>query len=820
MIRVEKLVIHEFRGIRDLTLAPSGRNFAICGPNGTGKSGVVDAIEFALTGEISRLSGRGTGGLSVKAHGPHVDSRDKPGDAWVEATVFVPTLNTRATLRRTVKDAKSPIIKPGNPKVAAILREVATHPEFVLSRRELIKYVLSEPGKRSEEVQALLRLDELETIRGNLQKIANATDREVTTAERAQTAAGDQLMRALGIAKLTDQEVLTAVNARRNTLSLPAMERLEAASSIRDGLATGTDTSGQERQVSKAQATSDLQAARSAIAAVATDSFRDTIAACITSLEELEADPTIIDGASREALLRSAVELFDDAHCPVCDTDWEPDAFRLLVAEKRAKLRDAVSRRDAAEKQLEPISLCLDALAIALTTPARYGQLLVPQIDVTQIATTAALARVDAVTLRQLLPLADTIGCLTRRQHVLDGGALLIALEAAIGALPEPSEKDAARDFLTIGQEKLEVWRSATTRLQRLRTRATTARTVFDLFGASVTDALETIYKEVENRFIDLYRVVNKEDEGSFEAKLTPSLGKLGFDVDFYGRGFFPPGAYHSEGHQDGMGVCLYLALMDHLLGSGFTFAVLDDVLMSVDAGHRREVCRMLNTQFPHTQFILTTHDDIWLRHMSSEGLVASKDRVHFRKWDVAIGPTEWDDGDIWKEIEEDLGRGDVRATAALLRHYLEYFGQEACHRLRARVEFRADANFMLGDTLPNAVGALGALLKSGRAAATSWKQDQVLSAIQSREDEFAVARTASNVDQWQVNAAVHFNAWADLRREDFQPVVTAFRSLVGQFICDACEGVIYVSPERGPREELRCGCGVVHINLKTKPAG
>jgi hypothetical protein len=137
------------------------------------------------------------------------------------------------------------------------------------------------------------------------------------------------------------------------------------------------------------------------------------------------------------------------------------------------------------------------------------------------------------------------------------------------------------------------------------------------MFGTSVKDALEAIYKEVEKRFIDLYRSVNNDDEGSFEAKLTPSLGKLGFDVDFYGRGFFPPGAYHSEGHQDGMGVCLYLALMGHLLGANFTFAVLDDVLMSVDAGHRREVCRLLNTQFPHTQFILTTHDDIWLRHMT-----------------------------------------------------------------------------------------------------------------------------------------------------------------------------------------------------------
>ena len=78
MIRIEKIQIHELRGIRELKLDLRGQNFAACGPNGTGKSGIVDALEFALTGNISRLSGSGTGGLLVKVHGPHVDSRDKP----------------------------------------------------------------------------------------------------------------------------------------------------------------------------------------------------------------------------------------------------------------------------------------------------------------------------------------------------------------------------------------------------------------------------------------------------------------------------------------------------------------------------------------------------------------------------------------------------------------------------------------------------------------------------------------------------------------------------------------------------------------------
>ena len=80
--------------------------------------------------------------------------------------------------------------------------------------------------------------------------------------------------------------------------------------------------------------------------------------------------------------------------------------------------------------------------------------------------------------------------------------------------------------------------------------------------------------------------------------QLEPSEGKLDLEVDFYGKGLFPPFAYHSEGHQDGMGVCLYLALMRRVMGSRFTFTVLDDVVMSVDQGHRKQFCALLKARF------------------------------------------------------------------------------------------------------------------------------------------------------------------------------------------------------------------------------
>ena len=228
--------------------------------------------------------------------------------------------------------------------------------------------------------------------------------------------------------------------------------------------------------------------------------------------------------------------------------------------------------------------------------------------------------------------------------------------------------------------------------------------------------------------FTEFYKAIN-DDEGKFVGKLKAEPAKLSLNVDFYGRGTFPPGAYHSEGHQDGMGLCLYLALMKHTLGEKFTFAVLDDVLMSVDTGHRREVCRLLKTKFPDTQFVLTTHDRVWLQYMKTEGLI-NKGQF-FGGWNIDTGPRIWDDKDIWTEIEEALGKDDVPVAAALLRRYLEYISAVLADNLRAKVDYRGDANYDLGDLLPPTLNRWKDRLKEGAKVASSWGNDDAKAAIE-----------------------------------------------------------------------------------------
>ena len=345
----------------------------------------------------------------------------------------------------------------------------------------------------------------------------------------------------------------------------------------------------------------------------------------------------------------------------------------------------------------------------------------------------------------------------------------------------------------------------------------TTADAAYASYCSILEDELNKLYDEVAQDFSTFYRAINEDDEAKFTAKLTPSQGKVDFGVNFYERGLFPPGAYHSEGHQDGMGVCLYRALMKRLFGDRFQFALLDDVVMSVDAGHRYQFCKLLRTHFPDTQFIITTHDRLWAEQMKSAGLVTAKSSIAFHTWTIETGPLVASNVEIWEEIAASLAKEKVEAAAAALRHHLEYVSRHLADLLGANPPFRADGNYELGELLRSVLLRMRSLYGKAADAAQSWGDNTAKAAAVDRKTFLSGAAALQNVEQWAVNKAVHYNEWANFGQKDFEPVVTAFSELLECFRCSNCESWLYATPRNTP-EALRCQCNAVNINLKSKP--
>lgn len=618
---------------------------------------------------------------------------------------------------------------------------------------------------------------------------------------------------------MSKADILAAVNPQRNVLGLSEINEFTADTSLNVGVLGG----GAQQAFNKQSALRDLAALNAAEGGFNSLGEREAVA-LLTDIAALESDPALLQAVTRRAFIERGLLLVEGAQCPLCDTEWDDEQH----------LRDHLQAKLAKSKEAEALQQRLQINAAEIANHARKLVALISPVQ--------ALAKSDgpegfAAALgtwsEYLGVFAKSLGSvdevIAQKARVESGwiaappslAERLAALTGNVKAKPDQSASVAAQTFLTLAQDRLNSWRGAQRAEKEAAAASTRGQDVYKAYCDAAEEQLEALYAAVAGDFSTYYREINSDDEGAFKAKLEPSEGKLDLEVAFYDKGMFPPAAYHSEGHQDGMGVCLYLALMKRVLGPRFRFAVLDDVVMSVDHGHRKQFCTLLKTRFPETQFIITTHDKVWAKQMQTEGLVDSKGGIAFHSWSVQTGPVCEQLGDVWHQIDQDLAKNDVPTAAGRLRRHLEYVSGELADQdhLGAKLTFRGDLSYDLGDLLPAVIGRHGELLKLAAKSANDWNDGNAKAQVEALKTARAEALAKYGGENWVVNKALHYTEWADFSKAEFTSVVEAFKTLLLQFRCTkaGCDSWLYVTPRKGDPEVLRCRCTGINLNLTPK---
>jgi energy-coupling factor transporter ATP-binding protein EcfA2 len=379
MLKLESLHIEELRGIRKLDLSfQGGKSFAISGANGSGKSGIIDAIEFALTGQITRLSGQGTKDLSVAKHGPHVDATQSPHSAFVQIKLALTRIKKSVTLTRHIASPTKPTVEPPDADVLSELDIIAQHPEIAISRREILRFVIAESSKRSEEVQALLKLDQVGEIRKNFQSVKNKLKAQHSAATQHLHTVTANLQRHLQTPDLADTAILAAINPRRVTLGLPPISELTPTGKLDAGLSAAVTA---KPSFNKASALRDLQAFTVTATAFPASTSAE-IGVILSDLDRLQTDPPLRAALQTRALLEQGFDLLDGRDCPLCDTRWPNDRtlrdhlnLKLAQSEQARQLLERLLQNAAAFAQKAAALLPLAATAQKLAQHQRADQL-------------------------------------------------------------------------------------------------------------------------------------------------------------------------------------------------------------------------------------------------------------------------------------------------------------------------------------------------------------------------------------------------------------------------------------------------------------
>src|SRR3989338_5611726 len=818
-MKILELDIKNIRGIKTFHHVLEGKNIVVFGPNGTGKSAIVDAVDFLLSGDISRLSGKGSGCLHLGEHGCHVDSRDNLKDTVVSAKVEVDGKEIR--IERSINKPSSLKVTPkGDEALVESYLSVAELGQHVLSRREIVKYITAEGSERAKDIQNLLDLNEIEKLRETLVSIKNSSGNDFKHKESSFEVAKKNEANLLSLPDVTAQSCLLKVNDLSLILKGTPLVEMDVKK-FKEGLAVNfTGITG--AALTKAQIENNIKDVKAFLEKAV--EFEKKEAELKSLLDEVMKDAELRQYSTYKKLFEAGISLAGDSSiCPLCGREWEDGDFKAYLEGRQKETEMGKDKQDKIDDASGHIKIQVELLKNNVNNLVKASeQLKTEAISAEELK--SYLELLDSWSAAMLKPLelyeqkkfpASVLKDVFKRKILYD--KLVVPVEEALKKAGEkPSKELDAWDTLT----KLEInWKAfvdACKNMDLAELFKKRADACLDYFEKARNSVLEGIYDEVKSRFDKYYKAIHEDDEKGFASKFSHVGPALNLEVDFYGRGMFPPHALHSEGHQDSMGLCLFFALNEYLTKDLIKVIILDDVVMSIDRNHRKSVCSLLKNFFPNKQFIITTHDTAWANQLKSEGVVSSKHMIHFLNWNIDVGPTYRLEQDLWQKIKEDLDTDDVPSAAHNLRRNAECFFEDICDLLNAKVPYKGTHQWDLGDFASSATTAYKDYIKGAKINFNKLSQADKVKELTELEANASKVIEKSKVEQWAINESVHYNAWTELGKKDFEPVVAAFKDLFALFSCSSCGQTIQITSSKGapPKKVVSCSCGKINWNI------
>lgn len=214
-MRLSRLEIEALRGIPRgwPSIKISDGGLVVYGPNGTGKSSVIDGIEAALEKESS-LYAEKRQGVNWEKGSEHVGGGPK------RAEVFGKSGGTEYNL--TTLD--------GAPSDIAEWKEISAASMFVLHRHMLLRFILSPPADRYSSLEAFFNLQEysaLEAALGGLVSSARSVESGLVVIEQQQAQTLRYRLGLDGFAEVTPSAAEGFLDVALKAAGLPSAPTLE-----------------------------------------------------------------------------------------------------------------------------------------------------------------------------------------------------------------------------------------------------------------------------------------------------------------------------------------------------------------------------------------------------------------------------------------------------------------------------------------------------------------------------------------------------------------------------------------------------------------
>ncbi|HKQ72919.1 MAG TPA: AAA family ATPase [Blastocatellia bacterium] len=586
--RIEKITLTRFRGATTTTevaFDPRKPITFIFGENGSGKSSIVDAIDFVCNQAPGSLADRSS--TRPKDHLPAIGHKAK--DIKVELVCGGRAWNAKFS----------------GAKISS--SDEATLPvAHVLRRSRLLTLIDATPAERYKQLQKFIEVEGVEASEQSLRDAVRDQGRTLDEKTRARVEAEAELERfwmdegrpgspeqnSLDWAAAQSAADLGEIRARLDRLQ-NLIDRLDAAAQARDSLSRAeTDASQKNAQVAEAR-----RAADAAAGIGATEAMR-LIELLRDARGYLDSTPVAPDGAA----------------CPVCEQPVVAEDLRRRIDERLTAMTALGELRDKLEAANRAHQ---NAVAIAERDRGRMleaARSLAEAVGSADESIPAALP-VDETGLRKLI-----------ENVLITRDALIARRDEAQKSINQFNSINQFYRRIIESEEELREAESLREGLERALEIVQRERIAF----------IQRVLAEVRDETNRLYALIHPDEPLGLDQLLLDEnkKGSLLQICSFEGVSDVAPQAYFSESHLDTLGFCLWLAIAK-LSSGGDAVVVLDDVFTSVDSVHFTRILDLLIDECENfNQVIITTHSRQWRDRYAAQQIPHDKTSfVELQSW-------------------------------------------------------------------------------------------------------------------------------------------------------------------------------------------
>ncbi len=803
MTKVVNFLIVQIRGLVEFFGNPDTQSILYSGLNGTGKTAMLYAIDFAITGKkfipLHLEFDPDTG----EEFFPHIEFKDQAKNARVELELSYGEEGKTFTVTRYVNSPDKPKLVPDNTQTRKTFAELSAQHQRVLSRQNLLNFVKAQPEARAKMLEVASGKEKISIEREKLEFDLARVNSNLETSMEEYYESYQKLAKLLKVEAINGNDILVVVNRYRREINLEPLNVIPEDQNFLTGAEKKESYLKTNLGIIKFRLSRFLQ-------------FLDKlpnlanieVQSQLENISKLEKDENLLLWPKIHSLIEEVKELQIEKCCPVCDTElqskvsFQNQISKALSKKPAQKLWKSINENNSIlVKQIENIT---KQFTSTIGTFSRIGQSNLAEMLENWCSDLEHL-KVQLLDPKKLVEVkkrlqSNWVGIPEGSIQQFDKLYESIKLMPAEGIIEDyfgGRDSDEIEKILESAQWSYQEYILNNEKLEQAKENVNLVKAEYREFSKFTDAELNAEYSEIAKNFSKFYRYLISDEvnveEKDLDVKLESEQGELRFDVVFHNRGTFPPTALHSEGYQDVIGICMFLAVMHHEREGNVPFMLLDDVLTSVDENHRDQVCKLLKKFFKDTQIIATTHDRVMARHFRNRGLIDKE--VRLVGWNLKTGPKTYQVDNWLERINKLLELGDIEMAAHQLRYHLEgVFYNIACD-LGAMVNLRRDNQYDFGELKDGVVARVNKLVDGAKIRInTKLKADpknlelvENLNVVKKFQRQFKRSVNRADDQQWLINPTLHNNPSQIVSKNELEETVSAYANLLNCLQCPKC---------------------------------